>query len=128
MKSGPCACLQPLSSNIKELLISISLIILCGCTPKGDTYVLLFDHGNGLKKDMPLMLSDKTIGKVESINLCNELKVCVNITVYDKLKIPNDSKFRSSIVKFNLNAIKIELGTSKNYLKNNDTVVGFLHY
>lgn len=113
---------------MKVILFTVIAIVLLACSSKSHKHVIIFEHGNGLVKDMPVIVNDKQVGKVESIGLDDKLQALVIIDVDKTLKIPTDSKFRSTILKFNSNAIIIEKGTSKKHLSFQDTVYGRLHY
>jgi hypothetical protein len=115
--------------NIMKRILFLTLsIVFFGCSSKSDKYVVIFKHGNGIIKGMPVFVNEKQVGKIESIGLDENLEAAVIIDINGALKIPNDSRFRSTILKFNSNAIIIEMGDSKKHLNFGDTVYGILHY
>ena len=98
---------------------------------KGYTVNVIFNFANGLTESAPVRLAGVNVGQVDKINIFfdeNEQKTKVKISAWinnENLKIEQDSlAVINTLGLLGEKYLEIFPGTKRDFLKNNDTIVG----
>jgi len=71
--------------KVMQVLYLILIFTLISCNPKTQTYVVTFDHVNGLEVGSPVILNGHKIGEVKNIAITDAYKIHVEIMLSDTL-------------------------------------------
>jgi ABC-type transporter Mla subunit MlaD len=71
--------------KVMQVLYLILIFTLISCNPKTQTYVVTFDHVNGLEEGNPVILNWHKIGEVKNIAITDAYKIHVEIMLSDTL-------------------------------------------
>lgn len=109
---------------IKNIIIIGLSIITLGCSNESTIYMKT-DASNGLELGGELKVDNLVVGQIANINVLESGEVLLKTILNPDTKIPKNSIFRNvkdSNSEEDIKYININLGSSNDYLINNDTV------
>ena len=108
------------------LLTSLTLIILSGCFQNKQKLIIEFDESNYIMTGQPVRLNELEIGSVRKVELGENNKVLVTISVEKSVEIPSDSKFTMDLDFFRNASINIIPGTNEQTVENGSSDRNFI--
>lgn len=107
-----------------KIAFLISVLFFGSCASKYEKLVIIFENGEGLAVNNPVMIQDIEAGIIKKISLTESLKVRIEIQLNSGIKIPNDSEFYISTKDVFTKSIAVEPGTSKTFFTSSDDIKG----
>ncbi|MBL1281594.1 MAG: hypothetical protein COA33_015060 [Fluviicola sp.] len=105
------------------LLLFVALFFY-SCTENKTEVHVIFNSGEGLEKEMDVILNEQKIGEIIDLDFNSSYEIVATISIDKKLNLPEDSRFTSQSVDLFTDAIVVLPGISKTSIQNGDTLFG----
>jgi len=107
------------------LYVIILLGLLSSCTDTTEKLYVKFNSASGFEKETAVSINGLEIGRITDIALHSDIGVLVELEMYQKNKVPTDSKVTIKAIDFlGTKGVEIVLGENKNCFTNKDTLIG----